>query len=205
METPNDPTTAAGEHSRTEELKAKAQAVASQAADKAGVAAQDAAARLSAAAKEQFHLFRERAPEVLFANVDEAAASNARRTEANLAYYRENPSMIARRLAELDEEWDTRRVLQVSASGLMLGGFFLSVAKSRIFKLLPVALATGALHHGLTGQSPAEDLVRRLGFRTRDEIEFEKRQLLKIDLAGDGVSTPPTNPTSGGMTNPSMG
>ena len=182
----------AAEPTKTEELKARAQAAASQVADKAGVAAQDAAAKLGAAAKEQFHLLRERAPEVLYTSVAEAAAGNARRTEANLAYFRENPSLISRRLAELDEEWDTRRVLQVATCGLTLGGFVLSMTKSSLWRVLPVALAAGGLHHGLTGQSPAEDLVRRLGFRTRDEIEFERRVLMKIDFpsARRRTSTP---------------
>ncbi len=176
---------------KTEDLKEKAQAVASQAADKAGVAAQDAAAKLTAAAKEQFLLLRERAPEVLYTSVDEAAASNARRTEANLSYFRENPSLISRRIAELDEEWDTRRVLQVATCGLTLGGFVLSLTKSSLWRVLPVALAAGGLHHGITGQSPAEDLVRRLGFRTRDEIEFERRVLMKIEFPGDELPQVP--------------
>jgi hypothetical protein len=167
---------------KTDELKTKAQAVASQAADKAGEYAGEAAQKLKEAAADQWQVLRAKAPEIIFATPEAAAANNARRTEANLAFYRENPTLIAARLEELDDEWDTRRVLQVATSGLTLGSFWLSLTKNRAWSLLTVALAGGSLHHGLTGQSPAEDLVRRLGFRTRDEIEFERRSLLRIDF-----------------------
>jgi len=189
------------EQSKTDDLKAKAQAGASRYADQAGKYAQKyagvAGERLKHAAADQWKVLRERAPELLFATPEDAAMANARRTEANLAFYRENPSLIASRLDELDEEWDTRRVLQVATSGLTLGSFWMSMTKSRFWTLLPVALAGGALHHGLTGQSPAEDLVRRLGFRTRDEIEFERRALLKIDIPGSEMQPEMTKPNMG--------
>ncbi len=167
-----------------DDLKTKAQAAASRAADQAGVVASDAAEKLKSAAKDQWQLLRERAPDVIHTSPEAAAESNARRTEANLAFFKENPSMIASRLDELDDEWDTQRVLQVATSGLTLGFFWLSLTKSRIWTLLTAVLAGGSLHHGIVGQSPAEDLVRRLGFRTREEIEFEKRALLRIDFIG---------------------
>ncbi|MEM1011587.1 MAG: hypothetical protein AAGI46_05125 [Planctomycetota bacterium] len=171
-----------GTPSAGDDIKAKAQAVASRAADQAGVVAAEAAEKLKAAAKDQWQLLRERAPEIIHPTPEAAAESNARRTEANIAFFKENPSMIASRLDELDTEWDTTRVLQVVTSGLTLGAFWLSLTKSRAWSLLTAILAGGALHHGLVGQSPADDLVRRLGFRTRDEIEFERRALLRIDF-----------------------
>ena len=195
---------AGGGGSRTDRLKAKAGDVAHQAADKARDLASDAGHRLQEEFKEQWHRVRTeglgiQGPEVLHPTVAAAAAANARRTEANLAYYRENPAMIARRLAELDDEWDTRRVLQVATSGLSLAGFWFSFTKSRLWTLLPIAMAGGALHQGLTGASPAEDVVRRLGFRTRDEIEFEKRALANLD-AGNALAVGP-----GDLTAPQMG
>jgi hypothetical protein len=150
--------------------------------DQAKQVAGDAATAVQETAREQWQLLREKAPEILYSSVAEAVAGNARRTEANLAYYRQNPSLIGRRLRELDDEWDTRRMLQVATSGLSLAGFWLTMTKSRLWTLLPMALAGGALHHGLTDESPAEDLARRLGFRTRGEIEYERRALMRLDL-----------------------
>lgn len=147
--------------------------------------ASDAAHNVGDELREQWHLVREQAPEFLYPSVSEAAAANARRTEANLAYYRENPSMVSRRMAELDDEWDVQRVLQVVTSGATIGGFWFAITKSRIWLLLSLAMAGGALHHGLTGGSPAADFVRRLGFRTRDEIEFERRALMNLESGHD--------------------
>ena len=125
----------------------------------------------------------ENLPEVMYETVQDAAHANRQRTEANIAYFRDNPSELDRRIAELDEEWDVTRVLQVVTSGLSLAAFWMSVSKTKLFLLVPLMLAGGALHHGLTGQSPAADLARRLGFRTKDEIEAE-REALKA-LRGD--------------------
>lgn len=125
-------------------------------------------------------------PDVMYATVDEAASANRQRTEANVAYFRDNPSELDRRIAELDEEWDVGRVLQVVTSGITLAAFWMSLSKTRLFLLVPLVLAGGAFHHGLTGASPAVDLARRLGFRTRDEIDEERVALkaLRGDFAG---------------------
>lgn len=164
-----------------EQVKRKAGEYAGMAADRAKELAEDLGPRAQEALKNQWHQIREQTPDLLYDSVAAAAAANGRRTEANVAYYRDNSTMISRRLIELDEEWDVNRVLQVVLSGGTLAGFWFSMTKSKLWMLLPLVLAGGALHHGLTGYSPAEDLARRLGFRTRDEIEFERRKLLDLD------------------------
>jgi hypothetical protein len=191
---PTPPPTAAGE-STAEKVKAKASEVAHEAADRAREVAADAPEKIKAELLDQWERVRANAPEFLYPSVAEAALANAQRTEANLAYYGENPSMIDRRLTELEDEWDARRVLQVVTSSLTLAGFWLSLTKSRVFTLLPLALAAGTLHHGLTNASPAEDLARRLGFRTRDEIEHERRALLQ--LQSEQTTTRLTDPQMG--------
>ena len=185
--------------SRTEQFKAKAGEYAHDAAEKAKVYGREAGDKLQHELKEQWHRVREQSPEFVYPSVADAAAHNARRTEANLAYYRDNPAGITRRLAELDDEWDSRRVLQVATSGLGLAGFWFSFTKSRLWTLLPMAMSVGALHHGLTNGSPAEDLVRRLGFRTRNEIDYEKRALM--DLHADRMLAA----TPADLTAPQMG
>lgn len=124
-------------------------------------------------------------PEVMYSSVEEAAAANRQRMEANIAYFRENRSELDRHLDELNEEWDVVRVLEVVAGGATVASFWLSLTKTRLFLLVPLVLGGCALQHGLTGQSPAVDMARRLGFRTRDEIEDERTALqgLRGDVA----------------------
>ena len=215
MDTPD--LTAGEPKSKTDKIKDKAAELAGDAKARASEAGEAAASYVrehapewrdnaKATLQEQWHQVRQQAPEIMFASVPEAIAANARRTEANVAYYRENPSMIGRRIAELDDEWDTRRVLQVAGSGLTLAGFWFSLTKSKLWTLLPLTLAGGALHHGLTGASPAEDLVRRFGFRTRDEIEYERRRLEQLEHdVGSDTSLIAQTQRDGGMTEPSMG
>ena len=127
-------------------------------------------------------------PEVLFATVDEAAHANREKIAHNVAFYKANPRGIQTRLEELDEEWDVDKVLQVATGGASIASFWFSLTKTRLWSLVPAILGAGALHYGITGQSPAADLVRRLGFRTRDEIEGERIALLAVrgDFAGLG-------------------
>ena len=140
----------------------------------------EAAGHLGEQLKEHWHQVRANAPEFMYPSVQSAAAANEQRTEANLAYYRENNVEISSRLRDLDDEWHVDRVLQVVASGVTLAGFWFSLSRTKLWLLVPLVVAGGALVHGLTGQSPAVDLARRLGFRTRDEIEAERRQLLAL-------------------------
>jgi hypothetical protein len=170
-----------------ESVKKQASSVAGEIAEKARHKASELAADLGPRAQEtlkaQWQQIRQQSPELLYASVAEAEQANHDRTEANVAYYRDNPEGLGRRLVELDEEWDVNRVLQVVASAGTVAGFWFSMTKSKLWLLVPLVLAGGALHHGLTGRSPAEDLARRLGFRTRNEIESERRRLQELDSA----------------------
>lgn len=127
---------------------------------------------------------RDSLPAVLYDSVQEAARVNQRRLEQNIAFFRDNPEGLEQRLRELGEEWDVNRVLHVIAGAGALAGLGLALTKSRLWLLGPLAIAAGELHYGLTGQSLAADLVRRLGFRTRDEIEDERVALQALDAHG---------------------
>lgn len=123
-------------------------------------------------------------PGVLYESVQEAARVNERRLEQNIAFFRDNPEGLEQRLGELGEEWDVDRVIHVAAGAGALAGFGLALTKGRLWLLAPLAIAAGELHYGLTGQSPGADLVRRLGFRTRDEIEAEASALRALGAHG---------------------
>ena len=109
-----------------------------------------------------------------------------RQTLANLARYRNaGPEAIARRLDELDHEWDIERAIEANAAGIALAGLALGAFVDRRFLLLPAAVGLFLLQHALQGWCPPVPVLRRLGFRTAREI-FEERLVLKSHLERKG-------------------
>lgn len=106
-----------------------------------------------------------------------------RQTEQSIAYFAEHPEDIDRRLQELDQEWDTERVLETTASGFSLLGLTFGVIRGRKWYALPLVVNGFLLQHALQGWCPPVEVIRRLGVRTAREIDTE-RQALKI-LRGD--------------------
>lgn len=101
-----------------------------------------------------------------------------RRTEESIARtIGSGPAAIERRLQELDEEWDTERLLEANASSIMLVGLVLGTTANRKFLLLPAAVAAFLLIHALQGWCPPLPMLRRLGVRTQPEIEYERYSL----------------------------
>lgn len=81
---------------------------------------------------------------------------------------------ILARIAELDREWDIERALEVNASSLALTGLVLGVTVDRKWLALPATVLSFLLQHGLQGWCPPLPIMRRMGFRTRGEIDREK-------------------------------
>jgi len=77
----------------------------------------------------------------------------------------------------LDKEWDIERLLEVNASTLALTGLILGLTVNRKWLLLPGIVLPFLLQHGLQGWCPPLPLLRRLGVRTRGEIDREKYAL----------------------------
>ena len=64
-------------------------------------------------------------------------------TEANVARYHElGPAAVARRLEELDQEWDIERYLETMAPTFTLLGLFLGATVSKKWLVLPVVVQT---------------------------------------------------------------
>jgi hypothetical protein len=80
-------------------------------------------------------------------------------------------------MEELDKEWDIERALEVNASTLALTGLFLAVTVDRKWLMLPGVVLSFLLQHGLQGWCPPLPVLRRLGVRTRGEIDREKYEL----------------------------
>ncbi len=104
-----------------------------------------------------------------------------RETEANISYLAaRGPEAIDRRLRELDYEWDIERTLEANASTLSLVGLALGAAVDRRWFALPAVVASFLLQHALQGWCPPVPVLRRMGFRTRTEIDYERYALKAI-------------------------
>ena len=107
-------------------------------------------------------------------------------TESSIRYHAAHPKRIDSRLHELDREWDVERILEANVSFLALGGMMLSLFRKRYLIVSSAALAL-LNQHAHRGWCPPLPILRRLGVRTRSEIEYE-RYALKL-LRGDGEGT----------------
>lgn len=94
--------------------------------------------------------------------------------------------LIARRLDQLDAEWDSDRMVEAEAAATGLAGLALGVAVAPAFLAVTGVVAGAVLMHATTGRYPLMPLFRRLGVRTAREIARE-RYALKA-LRGDFVA-----------------
>jgi len=93
------------------------------------------------------------------------------------------PAAIARRLEELDREWDIERTLEANAAAISAAGAALALLVDRRFAFVPLVVGSFLLQHAVQGWCPPLPVFRRYGIRTQPEIEQE-RYALKA-LRGD--------------------
>ena len=95
-------------------------------------------------------------------------------TKANVKCFASSDEQtIEKRLVQLDREWDVERMLEANASTIALAGMALAT-RNKKWLLLPAAVAAFLLQHALQGWCPPVQVLRRLGYRTRMEIDREK-------------------------------
>ena len=94
---------------------------------------------------------------------------------------------ITQHIETLDREWDVERLLQTNASVLALSGVLLGATVSRKFLVIPGAVLTFFLQHAVQGWCPPLPVFRRMGVRTRKEINREKHALKALRGDFDGV------------------
>ena len=117
-----------------------------------------------------------------------------RQTEINVSRYAAaGPDAIERRLAELDHEWDIERTLEANAATAVLIGLMLGATVDRKWFVFPAVVATFLLQHALQGWCPPLPVMRRLGFRTAAEIDYERYALKALrgdfNQVGSGKAT----------------
>jgi hypothetical protein len=103
-----------------------------------------------------------------------------------MIYARRDRSAISKRIKELEEEWDIERILELNAASFSLLGAVMGVFVNRKWLFLTGAVAAFLIQHAVQGWCPPISLFRRLGVRTKAEIEREKNALkaLRGDFAG---------------------
>jgi len=92
------------------------------------------------------------------------------------------------RLRKLGREWDIERLLEVNASTLAMTGLVLGSVADRKWFILPFVVTGFLLQYGIQGWCPPVSLFRKLGFRTRQEIDEEIYALKTINGDFDNVS-----------------
>jgi len=101
-----------------------------------------------------------------------------RKTRDNIeSYVGKDANAITARIAELNREWDIERSLETNASTIALTGLVLGVTVNKKWLVLPGIVLPFLFQHAVQGWCPPLPILRRLGIRTREEIDREKYAL----------------------------
>jgi hypothetical protein len=99
---------------------------------------------------------------------------------------------ICRHIDALDREWDVERYLQMNAGVVSLSGVVLGAMVSRRFLVLPAVVFGFFFQHATQGWCPPLPVFRKMGVRTRREINQETYALKA--LRGDFEHVSPKLP-----------
>lgn len=111
-----------------------------------------------------------------------------RETDRNITRYAAmSDHRIRERIRELDQQWDVERVLELHAAALSLAGLVLALQGQRRWLILPGLVMGFLMQHAVQGWCPPLPVLRRLGVRTRGEIDREKFTLIGL-LEADSAS-----------------
>lgn len=114
--------------------------------------------------------------------------------EQRVQYYApQGAAALTGRLEELEEEWDVERYLEISASTLAFTSVLLGFTRNRKWLILAGIVLPFLFQHSVQGWCPPLSLFRRLGVRTRQEIDRERYALkaLRGDFAGADTGKDP--------------
>lgn len=86
---------------------------------------------------------------------------------------------ITERIRALNSEWDTERLIEVNAAGLVVLFSYLGIKTGRSWFYVTAMVGLCLLAHALQGWCPILPFIRKKGIRTESEINNE-RTALKI-------------------------
>lgn len=91
------------------------------------------------------------------------------------------PEVLRARIRKIDREWDIDRAAMLVYSGILLAQVANALKKhQKNWSWFSIIQTPFLLLHATVGWSPHVPLLRKLGFRTRFEIQEEREELLKI-------------------------
>jgi hypothetical protein len=100
-------------------------------------------------------------------------ARQDRAVRERLARVAGDPGALGHRVGALRRESDVERLLEGNASTLVVAGSALALLVDRRFALVPLVVGGFLLQHAVQGWCPPLGVLRRLGARTRQEIDRE--------------------------------
>ena len=100
--------------------------------------------------------------------------------------------VIARRIYQLENEWDIERVLEANAAGIGLGSLLWGLTVNKKCLAITGTVLGFLLLHSIQGWCPPVPLLRRLGVRTRREIDRElfALKVLRGDFQTVSIDSP---------------
>jgi len=88
---------------------------------------------------------------------------------------------LTQRIKELDNEWDTERVLETNASSIVLLSSIVGYKKTKCSCFIMTGtVGFFLLEHALQGWCPPLPIIRKHGVRTQEEIYNEKSVIKRI-------------------------
>jgi hypothetical protein len=108
--------------------------------------------------------------------------------EENLDRAAKEPRFINDRLAELEREWDIDRTIMLGFAGMGTAALILALRRNWRWRFPLSAQIAFLLLHSTIGWCPPAVVLRRLGFRTRQEIEAERAALLRMGSGAHAMS-----------------
>ncbi|MDQ2751550.1 MAG: hypothetical protein M3R72_00840 [Bacteroidota bacterium] len=99
-------------------------------------------------------------------------------TQENINHYYRNKNHIENRLRQLEKETSIEQIFQLHDAANVIAGVLLSVAtRKQKWLILPILIAIVQSVQTATGQRLGTSLLRKYGFRTKDDIDKEKYAL----------------------------
>jgi hypothetical protein len=109
--------------------------------------------------------------------------------EDNLDRAAHDSNFAAERLAKLEKEWDIDRAVLIAFAGMGGAALLLGLRKNWRWRFPLIAQIGSLLLHSTVGWCPQAAVLRRLSFRTRQEIESERHALRSMTGAGLATSS----------------
>src|SRR3954468_9898643 len=100
--------------------------------------------------------------------------------------------VITRRIFELENEWDIERVLEANAAGIGLASLLWGITVNKKCLAVTGTVLSFLLLHSIQGWCPPVPALRRMGVRTRREIDRElfALKVLRGDFQTVGLHNP---------------